>query len=154
MVCLFAFTLTDSFTFSSNNCVCLCLSIHVSILTTDGFAIKKWNYHQPLSGGQSISREFAPVLWDSSLRWGRKEGKTFSYRQKKIFKSLFAVPGPLHVVLPLCSYWITPDVVPCSFLPGRLQNSQVWDCKVESAVEDHSSSRFKEMVIVNTQWCN
>lgn len=96
MVCLFVFTPPDSFTFSRNNYVCLCLSIHVSILTKGGFAIKKWNYHQPLPGGQSISRVFAPVLWDSSLWGGRKEGRIFSYRQKNIFKGLFVVPGPLH----------------------------------------------------------
>lgn len=146
MVCLFVFTLTDSFTFSSNNCVCLCLSIHVSILTKGGFATKKWNYHQPLSGGQRISSEFAPVLWDSSLWWGRKEGKIFSYRQKKIFKSLFAVPGPLHgpPIMFLLNY---PRCFALLLSSGPLQNSQVWDCKIESSVEDHSSSRFKEMVI-------
>lgn len=112
----------------------------MSILSEGYFVLKKWNYHQPSTGDQSICFCFV------RFGCGDEKGKANLSLQGKKKKS--TSKGPFA-----CSCWITLDVLPSSFLPGPLQNCQVWDWRVES-ITDHSSSRYGKMAIVNTQLNN
>lgn len=86
---------------------------------------------------------------------GERERRSFPVGKKIFSKSyLQCVDHYVNEIHISRSCWITPDVLPWSFLSGPLQNSQVQDWRVESIVEDYSLSRFIKMVIVNTELHN
>ena len=154
MVGWFVFMHNDTFPFSSSNYVCLCLSIQVSMLTEVYFANKKWNYHQPSSGDEGISQSicFCFVTLVSSKGRKNRTGEVFPCGQKKFFKSLFVVCGPLHgphitflLNYPRCFALFVSSWSFAEFPSTRLERRG--HCR-------RSFWRFSKMVSVNTQLYN